>query len=303
MQPNMKNQSNSNEYPWPYIFYCAAEVPDHFILEHKCNAHWMTNASNSEAHPFCEITIYLQDLKCLFVNDTMYVSEAPCIFTFRPGEYHYAIHSKPNRHERYMMHLHQDSFFKLPGGRELLRCLFDREAGEHNMIILPEEDRREAFRLLDSILSQKDSELPERQSLQLADMIRFLTLLNRHYLSETATGTNEMTETLRQILSYIGSNLTEPLRVADLAREFSISQSTLTRMFRNSLTLSPREYIIRRRMDAAREFLRQGQSVTDACTNAGFGDYSHFIADFRRMNGITPAEYARQHRHEGEGEQ
>jgi len=300
MQLNMKNQSKPIEYPWPDIFFYTASVADYFVLSHKCNAHWTTNASHSETHPFCEITIYLQDLKCLFVNDTMYVSEAPCIFTFRPGEYHYAIHSKPGRHERYTMDLHQDSFFKLPGGRELLRCLFDREAGTHNMIILPEEDRREAFRLLDSILSQKDSALPERQSLQLADMIRFLTLLNRHYLSDISTGTNEMTEMLRQMIAYIGSNLTEPLRVADLAQKFSISQSTMTRMFRNSLTLSPREYIIRRRMDAAREFLRQGQSVTEACTNAGFGDYSHFIADFRRMHGITPAEYGRQHRHEDE---
>ena len=63
--------------------------------------------------------------------------------------------------------------------------------------------------------------------------------------------------------------------------------------------MSPKEYIIRCRMDAARDFLRQGQSVVNACANAGFGDYSRFIADFRRFYGITPAEYAKQHRHEG----
>jgi AraC-like DNA-binding protein len=51
-------------------------------------------------------------------------------------------------------------------------------------------------------------------------------------------------------------------------------------------------------IDGMSERLRQGQSVTDACNNAGFGDYSYFIADFRRFNGITPAEYAKQHRHE-----
>lgn len=300
MQPYMKNSSNQNSVDQSEDdFHYDATVPGYFFLSHKCNPNWTTNAGNSEAHKHCEIVIYLQDMKCLFVNDTMYVSQAPCIFTFRPGEYHYAIHSKPGRHERFLILLYQDSFFALPNGRELLRCLFDRESGQHNMIVLPEEDNREVFRLLNSILSQNDSELPEKQSLQLSDMIRFLSLLNRHYLSVSATDTNEMPELLRQIVSYIGSNLIEPLRVADLAQSFNISQSTLERLFRNSLTMSPKEYIIRRRMDVACECLRQGQSVTAAFSNAGFGDYSHFIADFRKIHGITPAEYARQHRHEG----
>ena len=298
MQQNMKNQSVKTSLgTHPDIFFYASEVPDYFSLYHKCNSNWTTNASNSEFHTHCEITVYMQDLKCLFVNDTMYVSEAPCIFTFRPGESHYAIHNQTDRHERYMIWLYQDAFFQIPGGRELLRCLFERDAGEHNMIILPEDDQKEAFRLLDRILSQNHSELPERQALMLSDMIRFLTLLNRHYLSDTHSS-DSMSERLRQILSYIGANLTEPRQVTDIANRFNISQSTLDRIFRNSLTMSPREYIIRRRMDAARDYLRQGQSVTDACNNAGFGDYSHFIADFRKLHGITPAEYARQHRHE-----
>ena len=299
MQPNMKKSSN------PPVadstsdsFYYSGCIADYFVLEHKCDPDWITNIGDSHSHTHCEIVIYMQEMKCLFVNDTMYVSEAPCIFMFQPGENHYAIHSKPGRHERYVMFLYQDGFFTLPGGREVLRCLFDREPGTHNMIVLPPEDQREAFRLLNNIISLDKSGLPERKSLMLADMLRFLSLLNRHYLSDASRHAEGMSERLRQILSYIGSNLTEPLKVSMLAQRFNISQSTLERLFRDSLTLSPREYIIRRRMDAAREYLRQGQSVTDACNNAGFGDYSHFIADFRRLNGITPAEYARQHRHE-----
>ncbi len=299
MQPNMINSSDPGDRTdLQDEFRYSAALRDYFTMDHRCTLNWTTNVSDSHTHNCCEIVIYLQELKCLFVNDTMYVSQKPCFFTFRPGEYHYAIHSKPSRHELYVMHLNQDRFFTLPGGRELLRCLFDREAGEHNMIILPEEDKQEAFRLLNSILSLQDSTLPERQLLQLTDMIRLLAILNRHYLCDSNQNSGETAELLRRILSYIGNNLTEPLRVADLARQFNISQSTLERIFRSSLTLSPREYIIRRRMDAARQFLRQGLSVTDACSHAGFGDYSHFIADFRRFMGITPAEYARRHRHE-----
>lgn len=300
MQPDMKKSSNAGDDAKPRdIFFHSATVPEYLYIHHRCNSNWTTNSINSEVHPHCEILAYVENMKCLFVNDSMYVSQTPCFFTFRPGERHFAIHNKENRHERYMIHLYQDSFFSLPGGHELLRCLFDREDGEHNMIILPEEDKREAFRLLNAILSLDNRRRPERQSLQLSYMIQFLSILNQHYLSDTTQNASEMSELLRQILSYIRSNFTEPLRVADLAQEFSISQSTLERIFRNSLAMSPKEYIIRCRMDAAREFLQQGQSVTESCSNAGFGDYSRFIADFRRFYGITPAEYARQHRHDG----
>ena len=300
MQLDMKNSSEETSFGVkPDVFLYHADVPDYFEFDHKCNSHWTTNASNSDVHPHCEILVYVENLKCLFVNDTMYVSESLCFFTFRPGEKHFAIHNKSTRHERYCMWLFQDSFLKLPGGHELLRCLFDRNAGEHNMIILPEDDKREALRLLDNILLLNNSELPERQSLQISNVIQFLSILNKHYLSDTKQKAGEMSELLRKILFYIGSNLSKPLKVADLARQFGISQSTMERMFSNSLIMSPKEYIIRRRMEAAREFLRQGQSATDACYSAGFGDYSRFIADFRRFYGITPAEYTRKHLHKG----
>ncbi len=300
MQTNMENSSTpltKNNPMGQSIFFYQAEVHNYFCLEHKCNLNWTTNVGDSHSHPFCEIIIYKQDLKCLFVNDTMYISEAPSFFTFRPGEKHYAIHNIPNSHERYMIWLYQDLFFQLPGGRELLRCLFDRNPGEHNMIILPKEEQLEAFRLLDSILSQNNNESLEKESLMIADMIHFLSLMNRHYLNDTINTTNGMSELLRQILFYIKNNLNEPLRVSSIAKQFQISQSTLERMFRNSLTMTPKEYILRCRMDAAKEYLQQGQSVTDACNNAGFSDYSRFIADFRKTYNITPAEYARKHRH------
>ena len=297
MQLNMKNSSEQTTFgKTPDIFFYTAEVPKYFILEHKCNSDWTSNASNSESHLHCEITVYVQDQKCVFVNDSMYISQAPCIFTFLPGEYHYDIHSIPNRHERYVLRLFQDNFFRLPGGRELLRCLYDRKAGEYNMILLPQEDQREAFRLLDSILLPNNASI-EKEALMLADMIRFLSLLNRHYLNGIQNTSNGMSELFRRILFYIKDNLNEPLRVSRIADQFQISQSTLERMFRNSLTISPKEYIVRCRMDTAKKYLQQGQSVTDACNNAGFSDYSRFIADFRKLYNTTPAEYARKHRH------
>ena len=42
--------------------------------------------------------------------------------------------------------------------------------------------------------------------------------------------------------------------------------------------------------------LEEGVSVLNACTESGFPDYSSFLKTFRRLYGITPAEYRTQHR-------
>ena len=45
-----------------------------------------------------------------------------------------------------------------------------------------------------------------------------------------------------------------------------------------------------------RKALEEGVSVLNACTESGFPDYSSFLKTFRRLYGITPAEYRAQHR-------
>lgn len=55
-------------------------------------------------------------------------------------------------------------------------------------------------------------------------------------------------------------------------------------------------YLTYLRMQHCRKALEEGVSVLNACTESGFPDYSSFLKTFRRLYGITPAEYRAQHR-------
>ena len=50
-------------------------------------------------------------------------------------------------------------------------------------------------------------------------------------------------------------------------------------------------YLTYLRMQHCRKALAEGASVLSACTESGFPDYSSFLKTFRRLYGITPAEY------------
>jgi AraC family transcriptional regulator len=64
------------------------------------------------------------------------------------------------------------------------------------------------------------------------------------------------------------------------------------RAFKQSTGETPHQYVLRTRIEQAKEFLRNPQtSVVEASARTGFVDQSHFSKVFRRIVGIAPSEY------------
>lgn len=248
-----------------------------------------TNAMHT--HDYCELVVYTEGHKSVCVNDAVYVSGSWCAFTFRPGEAHCGIHKNGEYHERYVINFVPDVFDGLPGGRNLLRCFFDREAGEYNRIVMPEEESERCRALLDEIFTFDTAETPEAEGLILANFLTCLGLFNRFYKSDIRRQDDVMPGVLADMLRYINENLSAPLAVGGLSHRFGVSVATTERLFREVMLMTPKRYIFMRRIEAAKIQLMGGASVTEACYRAGFNDYSHFIADFRRETGVTPSKY------------
>ncbi len=67
----------------------------------------------------------------------------------------------------------------------------------------------------------------------------------------------------------------------------------LSRDFRALLGTSPYRYLQYRRIDLAKQLLREGATLADAAHGAGFADQSHFGRTFRKTVGLTPKEWLR----------
>lgn len=262
-------------------------------FKHECSQ-FKSNAMHSHTEK-CELVMYTEGRKSVYVNNSIYVSDIGCIFTFRPGERHCGLHQPGALHDRYTAKFHPAAFAAIPGGTELLRCFFDREAGQQNMIILPEKETREGFRLLDEIFMHAQRDLPEKNALMLAEFIRYLSLLNRYYRSPENKRYDLVPTLLREIIAEIDAEIAHPIRVSSICAQYGISISTLERLFNDTFAVTPRRFIFQRRIEQAKQMLIRGATVTEACYGTGFGDYSHFIADFRREVGTTPAKYRAAH--------
>lgn len=93
-------------------------------------------------------------------------------------------------------------------------------------------------------------------------------------------------------IDFVSRNPTAPHRVADLARRFGISERQLHRQFLDHVKLSPREFILRTRINAAAVDLRKSdEPIASLAEKYRFCDQSAFTRQFRKILGTTPARY------------
>ncbi|WP_184752917.1 helix-turn-helix transcriptional regulator [Microbacterium thalassium] len=88
----------------------------------------------------------------------------------------------------------------------------------------------------------------------------------------------------------------DPLDVPALARHALMSPAHFSREFKTAYGETPYAYLMTRRVERAMALLRDGVSVTDACTAVGCTSLGSFSSTFTRLAGETPSAYrARPH--------
>lgn len=101
---------------------------------------------------------------------------------------------------------------------------------------------------------------------------------------------------LTRACNYIAANLGERFTLDDLARQAGVSRFHFARLFRVSTGDSPMAYLLKSRVERAKQMLLQDdRPVCEIAAALGFCDQSHLTRTFRRMTGLTPREFARQH--------
>lgn len=82
--------------------------------------------------------------------------------------------------------------------------------------------------------------------------------------------------------------------VSELARECSVSPDHFTRLFKQLRGVTPREFVLRRRVDAAKRLLlASSHSIGRIAELTGFSDIYHFSRQFKAHAGRSPTRFRR----------
>lgn len=86
----------------------------------------------------------------------------------------------------------------------------------------------------------------------------------------------------------------DPLSVAQVADEVTVSRYHFIRRFEGLFGTTPHEYRVRARIERAKELLARGEhSVTETCLAVGCTSLGSFSTLFRRYVGTSPSDYRR----------
>ena len=94
-----------------------------------------------------------------------------------------------------------------------------------------------------------------------------------------------------QVSAYIEEHISETIPVEELAWLVHMSKYHFLRKFKEVTGVTVHTFLINKRLIKASKALKEGMGVTQVCQLAGFGDYSSFLRNFKKIFGVSPAKY------------
>ena len=129
------------------------------------------------------------------------------------------------------------------------------------------------------------------------------TALSIHLLRNYASRQQTLTEQvgglpqrkLQQAIAYMHDHLSENLSLAEIAGELDMSQYYFSRLFKQSMGISPYQYVMRLRIERAEYLLRTTSlAIAAIAQQVGFSNQNQLTIQFRKFTGTTPSNYRKQ---------
>ncbi len=96
-------------------------------------------------------------------------------------------------------------------------------------------------------------------------------------------------DVIKQVMDWIRSHCVEPVKISDLVRISGYSRTRLFALFAAEAGLSPNDFLLRCRVERAKEYLRADTApLTQVALDCGFSSSTYFSTVFRKYVGCTP---------------
>lgn len=146
--------------------------------------------------------------------------------------------------------------------------------------------------LLHNSVLECEIRLPGWQSVVLGNALAVVTHLSRAFRDKHAVPPKaEKPELLDRFVDFVETHYRERINLTDVARCFYVSESTVSHLFKEKMGVSFHRCLTQRRLIAAKERIKAGETLENVAAQVGFSDYSSFFRAFKKEYGISPRQY------------
>lgn len=109
--------------------------------------------------------------------------------------------------------------------------------------------------------------------------------------------TQQIDEPIRRSLDYLNNHITENIRLDSLARAAGYSLSRFKTRFKETVGVTPAEYVTMQKIELAKRRLIEGnESITELAYSLGYSSSNYFCSVFKKMMNCSPQSYRLRYR-------
>ena len=248
-------------------------------------------------HDFYEIYLHLHGGQYFGLDNSLFRLEPNQLFILPPFAMHGLFSTNPLRqYERAYLNLSPE-LLKILGCEQIDLDQFFRSytsRGIHTLQ-LNEQDAAQCVTWIRQLENAPRSTEPLERFGHYAVLMNFLNVVCQGIRqSKAITGSVISNSIIQNVLTYINSHYTQPLKMDQLAKQFGISVSYLSHEFARFTNRSVYDYILYRRVMLARQMMQTDASLNAIAYQCGFNDYSNFLRMFNKLVGMSPSLYRKQ---------
>ncbi|PBQ33002.1 hypothetical protein CNR22_14860 [Sphingobacteriaceae bacterium] len=150
-------------------------------------------------------------------------------------------------------------------------------------------------------LAQRIAEIAQEKNLDYESIMQIATSELIIRLSQThscelllkSAKVQNVSDNFSKAVNHINANFTEPISIDDLCNIACVSKAVLFRKFKTAFGLTPVEFILKKKIDTAKDLLDDAEhhSIKFVSIKCGFNSESYFNQIFKRQLGMTPVAY------------
>jgi Transcriptional regulator containing an amidase domain and an AraC-type DNA-binding HTH domain len=130
-----------------------------------------------------------------------------------------------------------------------------------------------------------------------SDLYHFLMRLRKFGMMNNGPSLSQYYRKLAPILHWMEQHLADNIGLQEIAEYANMGIHGLHELFQQAFDMSPYSYFLQMRLREAKRILLQhpNKALREVAEQTGFNDVSHFVATFRKKEGITPGKYRELH--------
>ncbi len=96
---------------------------------------------------------------------------------------------------------------------------------------------------------------------------------------------------LKTIIEYVRAHLHGVITLEELAESAHLSIFHFSRLFKNTIGLSPYQFVLKMKIEYAKTLIRHKEPIGDIAFSLGFTDSAHFCNAFKKITGYSPLKF------------